>query len=68
MVRNKISVYLGSWGRQYEGGVPSFCSEEKKRDGGGKQRNGKGADGPKKVVQTNRTKVNIVTGKCLEKG
>lgn len=40
----------------------------RKKDGGVKQRNGKGAGGPKKVVQTNRTKVNILTGKCLEKG
>lgn len=48
--------------------MPSFCSKGEKRDGGGRQRNGKGADGPKKIVQTNRTKVNIPTGKCLEKG
>lgn len=48
--------------------MPSFCSKEKNRDGEGKQRDNKGADGPKKVGQSNRTKVNILTGRCLEKG
>jgi len=65
-MRNKITVYLGTWGREYEGGVPSFCSKEKKRDGGGKQRKCKGSDGRKKVVQTNRTKVDILQSVCTK--
>lgn len=40
----------------------------RRKRGAGKQRKDKGADGPKKVVVTNRTKVNILTGKCLEEG
>lgn len=38
----------------------------KKHNGGSKQRNGKGADGPKKAVQTNRTKNWKVCGERIK--